>query len=153
MIGRTASKAISSYYNDDFNNFWLGVNCYPSAINAIDGIGLTMANSFERYLKVNSNIILELANELQFQIVNTHHSNSLSGMLFVITGSTHIYKNRDELKQVIEENGGKVSGSISKKTSYLINNDITSNSSKNKKAKELGVNIISEDDFAKMISL
>ncbi len=74
----------------------------------------------------------------------------LSGMTFVITGSLNTFANRDELKKLIEDRGGKVSGSVSSKTSYLINNDTTSGSSKNKKAKELGVPIISEEEFLGM---
>ncbi|MCD8023291.1 MAG: NAD-dependent DNA ligase LigA, partial [Lachnospiraceae bacterium] len=72
---------------------------------------------------------------------------SLSGKIFVITGSVEQFANRNELKAFIEDRGGKVTGSVSKKTDYLINNDTTSNSTKNKKAKELGIPILSEDDF------
>ena len=68
-------------------------------------------------------------------------------MTFVVTGEVHHYANRDELKAYIESQGGKVSGSVSAKTSFLINNDITSTSGKNKKARALGIPIISEDDF------
>ena len=75
----------------------------------------------------------------------------LKDKTFVITGSLIHYKNRDELVLVIESMGGKVSGSVSAKTSYLINNDVTSTSGKNKKAKDLGIPIISEEDFMKMI--
>ena len=83
---------------------------------------------------------------------NDNVSVDLSGKTFVITGSLNHYNNRDELISVIESHGGKVSGSVSAKTSYLINNDKESNSSKNKKAKQLGIPIISEQDFIKMIS-
>ena len=76
----------------------------------------------------------------------------LSGKIFVITGSLEHYKNRDELVSVIESMGGKVSGSVSTKTSYLINNDTQSSSSKNQKAKQLNIPIISEEDFINMIS-
>ena len=76
----------------------------------------------------------------------------LSGKTFVITGSLIHYKNRDELVSVIESMGGKVSGSVSAKTSYLINNDSQSSSSKNQKAKQLNIPIISEEDFINMIS-
>ena len=72
---------------------------------------------------------------------------SLEGLTFVITGAVHQYKNRDEFKASVEERGGKVSGSVSKKTDYLVNNDTSSTSGKNKKAKELGIPIISEDQF------
>ena len=75
----------------------------------------------------------------------------LSGKTFVITGSLTHYKNRNELVSIIEQLGGKVSGSVSAKTSYLINNDVTSTSGKNKKAKDLDIPIISEEDFLKMI--
>ena len=75
----------------------------------------------------------------------------LAGKVFVITGSLEHFTNRSELKEQIETLGGKVTGSVTKKTSYLINNDLTSNSSKNKKAKELGVEIISEEMFLSMV--
>ena len=75
----------------------------------------------------------------------------LAGKTFVITGSVTRFKNREELKRFIEDRGGKAAGSVSAKTSYLINNDKTSSSSKNKKAKELGVPVISEEDFLKML--
>ena len=74
-------------------------------------------------------------------------SNKLKDLNFVITGSLNQYKNRDELKAIIEHGGGKVVGSVSKNTNYLINNDINSNSSKNSQAKKLNISIISELDF------
>ena len=72
-------------------------------------------------------------------------------MTFVITGSVEHFANRNELKEAIEARGGKATGSVTSKTTYLINNDVTSNSSKNKKAKDLGVPIISEEEFIKML--
>ena len=75
-----------------------------------------------------------------------------AGMTFVITGNVYHYANRNEVKEVIEQRGGKVAGSVSSKTNYLINNDVASTSGKNKKAKELGIPIISEDDFIAMLS-
>ena len=75
---------------------------------------------------------------------------SCKGLTFVITGDVHYYKNRDAFKEYVEAQGGKVAGSVSKKTSYLVNNDVESQSSKNKKAKELSVPIISEDRFVEM---
>ena len=77
--------------------------------------------------------------------------NSLEGKVFVITGSVEHFANRKELQALIESKGGKATGSVTAKTSYLINNDVTSNSSKNKKAKELGIPILSEADFLKLI--
>ena len=78
-------------------------------------------------------------------------SNTLEGKVFVITGDLILHKNRKELQQEIENAGGKVSGSVSSKTSFLINNDSTSGSSKNKKAKELRVKIITEEEFLQML--
>ena len=95
----------------------------------------------------------ELAKEFTFKKEKNNNSLvDLSGKTFVITGSLIHYKNRDELVSVIESMGGKVSGSVSAKTSYLINNDSQSSSSKNQKAKQLNIPIISEEDFINMIS-
>ena len=94
----------------------------------------------------------ELAKEFTFKKEETNSSKvDLSGKTFVITGSLIYYKNRNELISAIEARGGKVSGSVSAKTSYLINNDTHSSSSKNQKAKQLNIPIISEEDFVKMI--
>ena len=79
------------------------------------------------------------------------NNNNISGKTFVITGSLNIFSNRDEAKEKIESLGGKVSGSVSAKTSYLVNNDINSTSSKNKKAKDLGIPIITEEDLINLI--
>ena len=73
------------------------------------------------------------------------------GKTFVITGSVHHFANRNEVKEVIEAKGGKVTGSVTSNTDYLINNDVNSTSSKNKKAKELGIPIITEEEFLKML--
>ena len=71
-------------------------------------------------------------------------------MSFVVTGSVNHFANRNEVKELVEKMGGKVTGSVTKKTNYLINNDVNSNSSKNKKARELGIPILSEEDFLKL---
>lgn len=81
---------------------------------------------------------------------STEQKTNLTNMTFVVTGKVTKYKNRDELKSVIESLGGKVTGSVSKNTNYLINNDILSASTKNKQAQSLGIPILSEDDFIKM---
>ena len=87
---------------------------------------------------------------VEFPEENTN-AQIFEGMTFCITGSVEHFANRNEVKAVIEERGGKVTGSVTGKTHYLINNDTTSNSSKNKKAKELNIPIISEEDFIKML--
>ena len=95
---------------------------------------------------------MELLKEFEFE--STYEvvtDKKLEGLTFVITGSLINFGNRTELQNLIESKGGKVSGSVSAKTSYLINNDVTSTSSKNSKAKQIGVQIISEEDFMKMI--
>ena len=74
-----------------------------------------------------------------------------AGMTFVVTGSVNHFKNRKELQALIESKGGKATGSVTGKTTYLINNDVTSASSKNKKARELGIPILSEEDFLKLL--
>ena len=78
-------------------------------------------------------------------------NNAIAGLTFVITGDVEKFKNRRELSEFIESKGGKVTGSVTGKTNYLINNDVTSNSGKNKKAKELGVKIISENEFLELV--
>ena len=93
-------------------------------------------------------IVADLLQEINFEEVQeSQEEQSLAGMNFVITGSLNRFENRDALKAVIEAKGGKVTGSVTSKTNYLINNDALSNSSKNKKAKELGIEIITEDEF------
>ena len=85
------------------------------------------------------------------QEAKTEGSKKLEGMVFVITGSVEHFENRKALQEAIEAQGGKATGSVTSNTTYLINNDTTSNSSKNKKAKELGVPIISEEDFIRLL--
>ena len=82
---------------------------------------------------------------------NIEDNNAISGLTFVVTGDVEKFKNRRELSDFIERKGGKVTGSVTGKTDYLINNDLTSNSGKNKKAKELGIKIISENEFLELV--
>lgn len=120
----------------------------------IDGIGAEKSNSIlEWYAKdVNRNGLDNLLKELDIETVEVKDTSSgkCAGITFVITGDVFHFKNRNEFKAYVESEGGKVAGSVSKKTSYLVNNDVLSESSKNKKAKELGVPIISEEDFLGM---
>ena len=92
-----------------------------------------------------------LLGELELQPEEMAEEQKFAGMSFVVTGSVNHFANRNEVKELVEKMGGKVTGSVTKKTNYLINNDVTSNSSKNKKARELGIPILSEADFLKMI--
>lgn len=151
LIGRSTSKDITKYFNNNYEEFKM----YGTTINytQIDGFGESMNNSLHKWLNENHIMMEELAKEFTFKKEKNNSSLvDLSGKTFVITGSLIHYKNRDELVSIIESMGGKVSGSVSAKTSYLINNDTQSSSSKNQKAKQLSIPIISEEDFIKMIS-
>lgn len=151
LIGRTASKDIANNFNYDYEQFRkYGIVTH---YKGIDGFGDSMNDSIHDYLRKNHMMVEMLADEFTF-IVNEKSENkvNLSNKTFVITGSLNHYKNRDELVSIIEQLGGKVSGSVSAKTNYLINNDTESNSSKNKKAKELGIPIMSESEFVQMIT-
>ena len=119
-------------------------------LSAIDGIGEVIAKSIADFFadEKNSRVLDDLLECVILEKPEVSDDGSkLSGNTFVITGSLNNYSSRNELKDIIENMGGKVAGSVSGNTTCLINNDVTSNSSKNKKAKELGVRIISEDDF------
>ena len=121
---------------------------------SIDGIGMVLADAWVKYFKEekNNEALDHLLADLTFEDEQTESGDSsLEGKVFVVTGSVEHFANRKELQAMIESKGGKVTGSVTAKTHYLINNDVTSNSSKNKKAKELGVAIISEVDFLEMI--
>lgn len=155
LLGKSASKIISEASNHDFDGFMNVMSMYgASYFKHIPGIGDVLINNLDEYFKNSCHLILELSKEFTFEkpksILHTSNS-SLDGKTFVVTGSVEYYKNREELKNDITAHGGKVSGSVSSKTDYLINNDLESNSSKNKKAKELGIKIISEDQFLEMI--
>ena len=151
QIGRSASKDIAKFFNNNYEEFKM----YGTTINytQIDGFGESMNNSLHKWLNENHITMEELAKEFTFKKEKNNSSSvDLSRKTFVITGSLIHYKNRDELVSIIESMGGKVSGSVSTKTSYLINNDTQSSSSKNQKAKQLNIPIISEEDFINMIS-
>ena len=119
-------------------------------LSAVEGVGEVIAGAFAEYMSKEENRaqILRLMKELTIVIPKVEEgTQSLAGLSFVVTGTLNHYNSRNELKEEIEAKGGKVTGSVTGKTECLINNDITSASSKNKKAKELGVPILSEDDF------
>lgn len=123
-------------------------------LTVVSGIGKVLADAWVTYFgqEKNNEMVDRLLAEVTIeQEAETEENRKFDGMIFVITGSVNHYENRKELQEVIEAHGGKATGSVTSKTTYLINNDTTSNSSKNKKAKELGVPIISEDDFIKML--
>ena len=156
LLGKSASKMISEAVDHDFNTFIDEMTVKGAEyFRHLPGVGDALINSLNTYCKNHYSYILQLANEFTFETPNTvldEIPKTLQGKIFVITGSLEHYSNRDALKSEIESYGGKVSGSISSKTSYLINNDVNSTSSKNKKAQSLNIPIISEDQFISMIS-
>lgn len=155
LLGKSASKMISEAVDHDFDSFMNIMSMYgASYFRHIPGIGDVLISNLDEYFKNNCHLILELSKEFTFEkpeSVLCATNSLLDGKTFVVTGSVEHYKNRDELKNDILAHGGKVSGSVNSKTNYLINNDLESNSSKNKKAKELGIKIITEDELIKMM--
>ncbi|MBQ3912524.1 MAG: NAD-dependent DNA ligase LigA [Lachnospiraceae bacterium] len=147
-IGLANAKVICRYISDDPERI---PQLTADELMSIEGIGEVLARSFTDYFADTKNLEMyrEMVSLLTFE-KEAAASNELDGKVFVITGSVEHFANRNELKEYIEARGGKVTGSVTAKTSYLINNDITSGSSKNKTAKELGVPIITEEDFLKM---
>lgn len=148
-VGLSNAKVLCRYFDHDLDRIR---NASAEELSSIEGIGDVIAASIADYFadEKKSAELDELLTYLDVIKPETSaDSAKLSGMTFVITGSLNNYSQRGELKEIIENMGGKVAGSVSGNTTCLINNDITSSSSKNKKAKELGVRIITEDDFIK----
>lgn len=146
-IGLANAKVICKFYNYDLD---LMRKAGAEELSAIDGIGEIIGKSFEEYFAVAENCdrFDNLLNELNIKKEEVDAAaQTLAGKTFVITGSLLHFGSRNELKELIEKKGGKVAGSVSAKTVCLINNDITSASSKNKKAKELQVPIVTEEQF------
>lgn len=156
LIGKSASKDISNEVDGDYDNFMHTLSVYGAEyFKNIPGIGDSIVNSMNDFFRKHCNDIYNLSKEFTFEkpisLATTDDIKSLVGKTFVITGSLEHFENRDAAKAEIELHGGKVSGSVSAKTSYLVNNDIESTSGKNKKAKELGIPIISENQLIAMM--
>lgn len=148
-VGLSNARLICNHYENSLDKL---LEADPEEMTMIVGIGPIIAQSVRDYFENehNRNVIKELRAHLDFEkpvVENIPSDKDLTGLTFVITGSVEHFKNRKELKEKIEALGGKVTGSVTKNTDYLINNDVTSGSSKNKKAKELGVPIIDEESF------
>ena len=150
-IGVANARMIARECGDDWDRI---CSLTEEELTAIDGIGAVMASGYVKFfhdgekLKLLSHLMpkLELVKES-----DEGRSDQLAGLTFVITGKVEHFDNRDALKAAVEKAGGKTSSAVSSKTDYLINNDIASGSSKNRKAKELGIPIITEEEFLKMI--
>ena len=150
-IGLSTARLISTQYPLTLLEF---KNLTEEQLVTIDGIGEVLAHSFVEFFADDENdrIIKELDHILDIEYPILSDNQPLKGQTFVITGSLNQFTNRNECKEKIEQLGGKVAGSVSSKTTYLVNNDITSNSSKNRKAKELSIPIITEDQLLDLLS-
>lgn len=150
-VGLSNAKLICRYFKDDIQAI---MSASEEDMTAIEGIGPVIARNFEAFFS-NEKSRKEadaLLNEIQLEKEEISEGSKIfEGKTFVITGSVHHFSNRNALKSLIESKGGKVAGSVSSKTHYLINNDAESTSSKNKKARELGIPILTEDDFLKLL--
>lgn len=155
LLGKTVSKLIAEKVNYSTREFIVIMGTKgASYFNSLEGIGNKIISSLDDYWSKYSDMVYELSREFKFESPNTildEIPKTLQNKIFVVTGLVHHYKNRDELKADIVTHGGTVVGSVSSKTSYLINNDINSTSSKNQKAKSLNIPIISEEEFLSMI--
>ena len=152
-IGLANAKMICRHFKNDFEAMR---HATVEELVEIDGIGEVLAQAWTEFFSDGKNnaIVDHLLAELTFEAEDEESSEgadeAFAGMNFVITGSLEHFKNRKELQELIERRGGKVTGSVTSKTNYLINNDVASSSSKNKKARELGVPILSEEEFLKL---
>ena len=152
-IGLANAKMICRHFKNDFEAMR---HATVEELGEIDGIGEVLAQAWTAFFSDGKNnaIVDHLLAELTFEAGDEESSEgadeAFAGMNFVITGSLEHFKNRKELQELIERRGGKVTGSVTSKTNYLINNDVASSSSKNKKARELGVPILSEEEFLKL---
>lgn len=149
-IGLANAKMLCRQFDFDFEKMR---HASEEELTAVDGIGTVLADAWISYFESekNNRLVDDLLAELTIEQESTSAETAIfAGMTFVITGSVTHFANRKELQSVIEARGGKATGSVTSKTTYLINNDVTSNSSKNKKAKELGIPILSEEDFLKL---
>ncbi len=146
-IGLAVAKLICREFDNDVEHMLAATE---EDLAAIDGVGGVIASSFVNYFQdaENKERFYRLLDKLELQKEPAEPGEgSFQGKIFVITGSLTRFENRRELQELIESKGGKVTGSVTKKTDYLINNDAASGSSKNKKAKELGIPILTEEEF------
>lgn len=148
-VGVATAKLLSLHFDQDFEKL---ITAGREELSDIEGIGSVMADDICTYFENEENVerLRNLMAELRLERETVRYDHEASGKTFVVTGSVNHFPSRKELKAYIESVGGKVAGSVSSKTDYLINNDSASNSSKNKAAKELNIPIISEDEFLEM---
>lgn len=148
-VGNATAKLICRHFKNDVDAV---IDAEVGDFAEIEGIGDVIAEGIVAYFADANNVrvLRKILEEVHIAAEQNDMEQDLAGKTFVITGFLNHFANRDELKKLIEDRGGKVSGSVSAKTSYLINNDVMSSSSKNKKAKSLGIPVISEEDFLQL---
>lgn len=149
-VGAANAKLICRHFADSMESL-----CQATAeeISEIDGVGPVIAGNIAAYFNNEENLkqLEHLMSHLELERQREGDDKRFAGMNFVVTGSVHHFASRNEVKEAIEARGGKVTGSVTSKTAYLINNDAASTSSKNKKAKELNIPVISEEEFLEML--
>ena len=154
-VGVANAKMICRHFGNDLDKI---ISADMEELMNIDGVGEVIARSYTEYFADEDNMrsLEKLLAELKVEKPEEaplDEESSIAGKTFVITGSVNHFENRNQVKDVIEKLGGKVTGSVSAKTDYLINNDNMSASSKNKKAKELGIPVITEEEFMAMTKI
>lgn len=145
-VGLNTAKLICKEFDSDLKRT---VVAKYSELVSIEGIGDIIADSFTSYFRNKDKVdkFVRLVKELSIKKEDTIQGNSMSGLTFCVTGAVDIFPNRRVIKEIIENNGGKLTGSVSKSTNYLVTNDTTSGSNKNKKAAEYGIEILTERQF------
>ena len=150
-IGSAGAKLLAKAFHQNLQEL---MAADVERLAQIDGIGPVLADEIARFFnqKENRGMIEDLLQYVQIEEAGEQEEQTLEGKIFVITGSLGHFVNRNSLKELLESKGAKVAGSVSKRTSFLVNNDTESTSSKNKKAKELGIPIINEEALLEMLS-
>lgn len=151
-IGLSNAKMICRYMDNDFEKVR---HATKEELIVIDGIGEVIAESFEKFFTrpENNKTVDELLEFIEFEKEDTNTENDMAGMNFVVTGTVNIFANRNAVKEIIEARGGKVTSGVTSKTQFLICNDKMSQTSKNKKAKELNIPIITEEEFIEKFNI
>ncbi len=154
-VGLANAKVICKHFDGDIDRI---VGATADELKGVEGVGDVIATTYTDYFAGAENVraLNELLKEVELEkpeVVTVDADSQIAGKTFVITGSVYHFANRNEVKDVIEAQGGKVTGSVTAKTDYLINNDNMSTSSKNKKAKELGIPVITEEEFMAMAKI
>lgn len=151
-VGRSASRDICKAYHNDLRAIIADAKAGKTeAFTALDGVGPIMARELIDYIRRNEEQMLAVIDRLDItdagMVEESEENDFVTGKTFVITGAVHVFKNRAEFKKYVEGHGGKVSGSVSKSTAYLVTNTPDSGTGKNKKARDLGIPVITEDEF------